>query len=119
MSSPKRTPSQYNLGHTRLTDTLAPGTAVTNGQVISVVRPIAGTARGRLRYKGPAVTIAAQFCSPTGDDQYGADNPASVTITGAPGEGSLSFDTYGESYVKYTLTFAANGSIVWVDEMGI
>ncbi len=97
----------------------APGAAFTNGNAITVLRPCAGVARGRVRFKASAAgTLVLTYVSPDGATDYTTPTATSVAIV-ANTEKELDFTPYGEAYYKLTFTPSAGGTVTYCDECGL
>jgi hypothetical protein len=97
--------------------TLTAGAPITNGGVTSVILPIAGAVKVRLRGLATAGgTIVCAFLRPNGLAAYGASNPANITVVGAT-EFVSTIDVVGESLLRLTFTGSASGAWTFLDVM--
>jgi len=96
--------------------------AFLNGVAFSIIVPVAGGARWRARIKtatGGGTLSAAYVRNVTGNAAYTSNNPANVAVV-AGTENIMEEDTHmGESLLKLTFTPSADGTLTYLDFMGV
>lgn len=103
--------------HKSLGGVFADGAAFLAATDISIVVPVAGEARWRVRFKASqAGTLKAAYLRTDGTTAYTTGNPADVTIAANVENKIEDATVYGESLLKITFTPGATpGTVTYAD----
>jgi len=93
----------------------APAATLTNGVAVSVLIPLAGASRWRLRFKSSAPgSLACAYVRPDGT-AYSSNNPSNVAVTADVETVMEVNEHFGEAQARLTFTPSGDGAMTYAD----